>query len=136
MGSLTIGEVARLSRVNLETIRYYERRGLLPDPPRAPSGYRQFAPDTVQRIHFIKHAQELGFTLNEIRDLLRLRVDPGRSCAEVRRRAEVKLAAIEQKLRTLTHMKRVLRKITAACARRGSTGECPILESLAEEKSQ
>src|SRR5207247_9523121 len=92
--------------VNLETIRYYGRRGLLPKPPRTPSGYRAFDPEDVRRIRFIKQAQALGFSLKEVRELLRLRVDPRRSCGDVRARAEAKLADIEERIRGLRAMKR------------------------------
>ena len=83
METLTIGQLARQAEVNVETLRYYERRGLIPEPPRKESGYRQYPPDDLARIRFIKHAKELGFTLKEILDLLTLRVDPETSCDDV-----------------------------------------------------
>ena len=133
MDGLKTGEVARAGGVNLETIRYYERRGLLPKPPRTPAGYRTFDPEAVRRIRFIKHAQALGFSLKEVRELLSLRVDPRRSCAEVRARADAKLADIDEKIRGLHAMKKTLGRFIAACSGRGPVSACPILEALDEE---
>ncbi|MGB4782260.1 MerR family transcriptional regulator [Candidatus Methylomirabilis sp.] len=130
MESLTIGQVAKQAQVNIETIRYYERRGLIPEPPRRESGYRQYAPDAVKRITFIKRAQELGFSLREIQELLSLRVDPGTTTGDIKGRAEAKLADIDTKLRDLKRMKTALVKLTAACRGRGPTSECPILDAL------
>ena len=95
MGALTRGELAQQGRVNSETVRYYERRGLLPKPPRTPSGYRAFSSEAVRRVRFIKRAQGLGFSLKEIKALLTLRIDPRRSCGDVRTRAEAKIEEIE-----------------------------------------
>src|SRR5207253_5337688 len=106
MDGLKSGEDAKKGGVNLETILYYERRGLLPKPPRTPAGYRTFGTDAVRRLRFIKHAQELGFSLKEIKELLALRVDARTSFADVRTRAEAKIADIDQKLRALRAMKR------------------------------
>jgi MerR family mercuric resistance operon transcriptional regulator len=108
MRSITIGQLARKGRVNVETIRYYERRGLIPEPPRRESGYRQYSQDAVARIHFIKRAKELGFSLKEISELLFLRVDPYTTCGDVKKRAEVKIADIEEKIRDLQRMKEAL----------------------------
>ncbi len=130
----TTGEVASRGGVNLETIRYYERRGLLPKPPRTPAGYRTFDAAALRRLRFIKQAQALGFSLKEIKELLALRVDPRTSCADVRRRAEAKIADVEAKLRVLRTMKRALVQLTAACAGRGPVSACPILETLEERR--
>lgn len=130
MKGLTIGQLAKQAHVNIETIRYYERRDLVPEPPRRESGYRQYSPDAVGRITFIKRAQELGFSLREIQELLSLRVDPGTPSADIKRRAEVKLADIDTKLRDLKGIKAALLKLTAACRGRGPTSECPILDAL------
>ncbi|TMB46372.1 MAG: MerR family transcriptional regulator [Deltaproteobacteria bacterium] len=132
MEGLRTGELAIQGGVNLETIRYYERRGLLPKPPRTSAGYRAFDAEAVRRLRFIKQAQALGFSLKEVRELLALRLNPRTSCADVRRRAEAKIADIEEKLRGLRAMKKVLVRITAVCAGRGPVSECPILESLEE----
>lgn len=130
MKGLTIGQVAKRAQVNIETIRYYERKGLISPPPRRESGYRQYPEDTVNRVQFIKQAQDLGFSLKEIVELLSLRVGPGTACGDVKRLAEAKIADIEGRIRTLQRMKEVLTKLTASCSRRGSTGKCPILEAL------
>ena len=127
---MTIGEVADRSDVNVQTIRYYERRGLLTAPPRSPGGYRQYAPDNVARIRFIKRAQALGFSLNDIAELLALRVDPSSNCDEVLHHAEVKLGQIDEKIAALRGMRRSLESLAGACRDRRSTGECPILEAL------
>jgi Hg(II)-responsive transcriptional regulator len=127
---LTIGELAKSAGVNRETVRYYERRRLLPRPSRSITGYRVFADDAVRRLSFIRHAQELGFSLNEIRDLLALRIKSVDTCDRVRERAEVKVADIEKKIRSLQHMKEALSELVAACSRRGKTRECPILDNL------
>lgn len=130
MKGLTIGQLAKQAHVNIETIRYYERRGLISAPPRRESGYRQYAPDTVERITFIKRAQELGFSLQEIQELLLLRVDPVATSADIKRRAEAKLADIDTKLCDLQRMKTALMQLTAACRGRGPSSECPILDAL------
>src|SRR2546422_2080942 len=101
-----IGEVAAKAGVNIQTLRYYERRGILQEPVRRPSGYREYQPETVQVVRFIKRAQELGFTLAEIEELLRLRHDRTATCAEVRRAATVKIEDIDRKLKSLRAMSR------------------------------
>lgn len=134
MGNLTIGQLARKAEVNVETIRYYERRGLMPEPPRRESGYRQYSEPDVTRIKFIKRAQTLGFTLKEIAELFSLRVDPDTTCGDVKRRAEVKIADMEEKIKALLRMKKALAKLASTCRGRGPTSECPILEMLGAEK--
>jgi MerR family mercuric resistance operon transcriptional regulator len=128
--NLKIGQVAELGGVNLQTIRYYERERLLPEAPRLASGYRVFSADTVRRVRFIKRAQELGFTLAEIRELLSLRVNPGRDSAEVRDLAVRKISDIEARIRNLQAMKTALEHLTDRCSGHGPTSECPILESI------
>jgi len=122
--------LAELGGVNLQTIRYYEREGLLPAPPRLRSGYRVFPETSVHRIRFIKRAQELGFSLAEVRDLLSIQIDPAKECSDVQRLAKAKVADIEAKIRTLQSMKRVLSKLAEACPGSGPSSECPILESI------
>jgi len=126
---MTISELAQAADVHVETVRYYERRGLLPEPPRQSSGYRAYPATMVTRLRFIKNAQELGFSLAEIEKLLALRVD-ATSCAEVRRQAEVKLAEVEQKLQALQQIHTALTDLVAACEHGGPQGECPLLEAL------
>ena len=131
--SLTIGRLAREAGINLETVRYYERRGLLTKPPRTPSGYRLFPTEAAVRLRFIRRAQELGFSLKEIRELLALRVSSRTTSAEIRKRAEAKIVDIEHKIATLEAMRKSLRKLTNSCAGCGPISECPILEGLEGE---
>ena len=130
MARLKIGQVAELGGVNLQTVRYYERERLLPEAPRLASGYRVFSDDTVRRVRFIKRAQELGFTLAEIRELLSLRVDHDRDSGTVRELARKKITDIEEKIRTLQAMKGALEHLTERCSGHGPASECPILESI------
>jgi len=122
--------------VNLETVRYYERRGLLPKPPRTATGYRAFEPDAVRRLRFIRHAQALGFSLHEIKELLALRVKAGVSSADVRQRAQAKLVEIDEKLKTLRAIKKVLTRFTESCSGAGPISRCPILAALEREEGQ
>ena len=130
MAGLTTSDVAKQGGVNLESIRFYEKQGLLPKPPRTRSGYRVFTDESVRRVRFIKRAQELGFSLKEIKELLALRFDTGTSCGHVRERAEAKLNDIEQKIRDLQRIKKALARLASACPGRGAMSDCPILESL------
>jgi MerR family copper efflux transcriptional regulator len=130
MDGLTIGQVAKSACVNVETVRYYERRGLLPEPPRRSSGYRSYAPDAVRRIRFIRHAQQLGFSLQEVSDLLRLRVDPETSCRVVRHRADAKIVDIERKIEDLQSMRQALMTLAETCRGDGPISECPFLDAL------
>ncbi len=136
MEALTIGRLARVSGVNLETIRFYEREGLLKKPPRTAAGYRLFPSETTRRLHFIKRAQELGFSLGDIRDLLALRIKPGAKHADIRARAQNKIEDIEQKIGTLEAMKRTLQSLTERCDECGPLSDCPILESLDQDGSK
>lgn len=131
--SLTIGHLAKQAGVNLETVRYYERRGLLPKAPRSASGYRLFPTDSARRLRFIRRAQELGFSLKEIRELLSLRVSRTTTSRDIRARAEAKIADIEAKIRSLDSIKKTLRKLTTVCDGCAPLSECPILESLDSE---
>ena len=134
MRPLTIGVVARRAGVGVETVRFYERQGLLDEPARKESGYRQYAEGVVARLRFIRRAKELGFSLKEIKELLALRVDPTTTCAEVRARAEAKIADVEVKIRALQKIRKALQKLTAGCSGRGPISECPILEALGPEE--
>ncbi len=129
----TVGQLAKLAGINVETVRYYERTGIMPQPRRKPSGYRYYTEEDLARLKFILHAKELGFTLREIRELLELRVDPETTCEDVRQQAEAKLTDIEQKIADLQRIHNALQKLAAACREKGPTGECPILEALEEE---
>lgn len=133
MKNLTIGQMAKRAEVNIETIRFYERRGLMPKPLRRESGYRQYSDGDIARLRFIRRAKELGFSLKEISELLSLRVDPDTTCGDVKRRAEVKIADMEEKIKALQRMKKALTKLASTCRGRGPTTECPILEMLGSE---
>jgi MerR family copper efflux transcriptional regulator len=137
MRTLTIGQVARMAGVRVDTIRYYERRGLLPAPERRPTlhgpGYRRYDPGVVRRIRFIRQAQRLGFSLQEIAELLALRVDPWADRREVRRRVAAKVADLEARIRALEAMRQALRALMARCEGSGPVCECPILEALEGE---
>jgi MerR family mercuric resistance operon transcriptional regulator len=132
---LTISRLAHLGGVNLETVRYYERQGLLAKPPRTASGYRAFPPEAARRLRFIKRAQELGFSLREIRELLSLRMRPGTGRAQIRARAEAKMTDVNQKILALQAIKRALRTLTDRCDGCGPIAECPILQSLDDERT-
>jgi MerR family mercuric resistance operon transcriptional regulator len=134
--ALKIGDVAERGGVNLQTIRYYEREGLLPEPPRLESGYRMFPKDAVRRVRFIKRAQELGFSLKEIMELLSLRAAPKTRCGEIRERAEAKITDIEEKIASLQAMKTALSKLVAECSGDGPITDGPILEAFDSQKSR
>lgn len=116
--------------MNKETIRYYERRNLIPEPGRMESGYRLFSQRHVDQIRFIKRAQELGFTLSEIKELLELRVEENTTCAEIKQEAEHKYQDVVQKIEDLQRMKHTLVNLIDSCAGEGPKGDCPILEAL------
>ena len=132
-GTMTVGIAARQAGVKIDTIRYYERRALLPKLPRTGAGYRTFTEETVQRVRFIKHAQALGFTLSEVKQLLALRLTLGKTCADVRSRAEAKTADIERKIRSLEAMKWALQQLVSACKSDGPASRCSFLENLNKE---
>jgi MerR family mercuric resistance operon transcriptional regulator len=134
MRPLTIGQVAKRAGIGIETVRFYERQGLLQKPERKPSGYRQFDQGIVARLRFIRRAKVLGFTLHEIKELLSLKLDPSTTCADVKNRAEAKIADIEAKIDSLTRMKQALVRLTKACRGRGATSDCPILDALDGEE--
>ena len=124
---LTIGKVARLAGVGIETIRFYERERLVADPPRKESGYRQYSGEIVSRLRFIHRARELGFSLGEIKELLFLRVDPGETCDHIVERAEEKIGEIDGKIQTLQRMKKALEALAKACPGQGPVAKCPVL---------
>jgi DNA-binding transcriptional MerR regulator len=130
---LRIGAVAAAAGVGVQTLRYYERRGLLSARRRSASGYREYAADAVRRVVFIRRAQAMGFTLDEIRALLALRVREPRRCDSVRRSAEVARGRIHEHLTALQRMDEVLERLIGACDARAVTGECPILAALEPE---
>lgn len=129
MKPLKTGEVAERAGVSLHTVRYYEGRGLLPEPTRTPAGYRQYGPEHVAHLRFIKRAQELGFTLEEIRELLDLRAVPGAG-AEVRQKTEGKVTEIDAKIRDLQRIRQKLEELTLACDHHGAPDDCRVLHAL------
>ena len=130
MVSLRTAEVARQAGVNVETLRFYERNGILPEPPRRASGYREYPPEAVRRVRFVKRAQELGFSLREIKELLDLTTVPRAKAGKVRQMAEAKIAEIDHKIRDLQAMKATLEGLLCACDGRRPLAACPIIESL------
>lgn len=133
MGVLTTGQLAQASGVGVQTLRYYERIGLLRRPPRTAGGYRQYDSTDLQRLRFVKGAQELGFTLAEIEDLLALRVEDDRSCAAVAETADRVIARVDRRLGELGTMRRALVRLRVACDEGSPTARCPLLEALEEE---
>lgn len=128
---LTIGVLAKRGGVNVETIRYYQRRGLLREPSKPSGGFRKYATDSVKRVRFIKRAQALGFTLDEIMGLLAL--DEKTACIETREIAAHKLKLIQQKLADLTRMKKALSSLVRSCDKSSASGPCPIIHLLVQE---
>lgn len=130
--AMKIGQLAQQAGINVQTIRYYERTGLLNPWSRSPSGYRLYTARDAQQLRFIKRAQTLGFTLREIQELLGLRVDGKYDCNNIRRKAEAKLTNVETKVRQLCALAKTLKSLIRTCAIRKPTEDCPILASLEE----
>ncbi len=130
MNRLSIGELARQANVNIETIRYYERRGLLSKPPRNKSGHRRYSQEAVKRTDFIKRCQALGFSLKEITEILELRITPKSTCAEMKSRVGEKLTDVDKKIHELVHIRDALSRLLKKCTGKGPIGRCPILEEL------
>lgn len=131
MSELTIGSLADEAGVNVETIRYYQRRGLMPEPDKQAQGYRRYDATTVKRVRFIKRAQALGFTLEEIGGLLKL--DEAHACAETRELASHKLQTIETKLADLVAMRKALTALLCQCDAGAMKGNCPIIHALGSD---
>jgi len=128
--TLTIGHLARAANVNVETVRYYQRVGLVREPAKPFEGFRVYPPETIDRIRFIKRAQKLGFSLQDIAHLLDL--GDGR-CEDVREQAEIKLAMIEAQIKDLQAMRKALKKLVTECQSGKQRGHCPIIQSLADK---
>ncbi|WP_425477508.1 heavy metal-responsive transcriptional regulator [Dyella solisilvae] len=133
---MSIGVVARRVGVAIDTIRYYEREGLLPEPQRRASGYRSYDDGVVRQLRFIRRAKDLGFTLEEIRDLLALSADRKRGVKAVKQRAQDRLAAIDERIAELTRVRNGLEQLIEACPGHGSPEQCPILRALAEPEER
>lgn len=131
---MRIGELAKRAGVSVQTVRYYERRGLLPEPDRTRSGYRAYDAGDLQRLEFVLRVKTLGFTLSEIAELLDLRVDPRRTADDVRRRAREKIADVDARMRDLRQIRRVLGRLVESCeARGGAPDECALVHALEAE---
>lgn len=128
--TLSIGKVAEKTGLGIETIRFYERKGLINEPVRKQSGYRQYVQEHVLQLMFIQQAKELGFSLNEIGELLSLRADSKSECGDVKQLARKKLDDIDIKIKMLNRMRRSLKKLVEQCPGQGSSKECPILDAL------
>jgi MerR family transcriptional regulator, mercuric resistance operon regulatory protein len=123
----TISKVAKVLAINVETVRFYERRGLIEQPAKPEVGYRHYPDDTINRIRFIKRSQELGFTLEEIANLLNLNDSP---CGQVQELAEHKLAAVKEKMADLRRLEKALKGLLAQCHENDDESHCPIIDSL------
>jgi Hg(II)-responsive transcriptional regulator len=132
---MRIGEAAREAGVNVQTLRYYERRGLLPKARRSSSGYRKYTGDEVQVVRFIKRAQELGFTLTDVNALLRLAPVEPKSCSAVQALASSKLDELDRKIAMLKSMRRSLHELVTTCDRPRRRSACPMLDALGEGAS-
>jgi MerR family mercuric resistance operon transcriptional regulator len=131
MKAMTIGKAAREADVGVETILFYERRGLIEQPPKPlDAGFRIYPAETVERIHFIRQAQELGFSLREIVELLSLRADPSTDCSDVRERAQGKLEEVDRKIARLERIRGALEELIAACPAKGALRACSILGAI------
>lgn len=133
MKTFKTGEVAQRTGVNKETVRYYEERGLITKPDRRRSGYRIFTNQQIDEIRFIKRAQQLGFTLREIKELLELRMDKGTTCSEIKSEAQDKYRDVVEKIQDLQRIKDTLLELIDSCNGDGPKGDCPILEALEGE---
>ncbi len=125
-----IGELAKRASVKVDTIRYYEKQGLMPRPFRSESGYRLYTPEDLRRIIFIRAAKRLGFSLKEIKDLLSLRINSQGRCRDVKRISTIKISEIEKRIESLQGMMRALIKLVAACREGRKTSLCPILDAI------
>ena len=136
MRTMTISKAAKQAGIGIETVRFYERRGLIDQPLKpAAGGFRDYPPETVSRLRFIREAQELGFSLAEVQDLLSLRADPAANCAQVQRRAEAKLAEVLDKIERLEGIGTALERLIAACPGKGALGACSIIETLESKQT-
>jgi MerR family mercuric resistance operon transcriptional regulator len=134
MDMLSIGQVAQRAGVGIDTIRFYEREGILEKPLRRDSGYRQYSEEVVRRIRFIQRAKLLGFSLKEITELLALRVDGPTSCAQVKEATLAKLDQVERKLVELERMRRALLQVASLCTGEGLQSRCPMLDALDQQE--
>lgn len=128
--SLNRGQAAKAAQVGSETLRYYERIGIIPKPARSAGNYRVYDDETVQRIRFVKHAQDLGFSLEEIDELLSLRATKGSKAADVKRRAQAKIRDVEQRISSLQNIRAALSELVENCSGSGPASTCTILHAI------
>ena len=130
MTLLSIGQLGKQAQVSVETIRYYEREGLIEKPQRTTSGYRQYPETMVRHLQFIQRAKDVGFTLRDIGELLRLKKTPGTSCTDIKLQALAKLDDVKQKITDLERIRDSLQDMVMRCNTTADLSDCPILESL------
>jgi len=133
MTTMTIGKVARAAGLGVQTVRFYERQGLIATPARSGAGYRLYTPDTIQRLLFIARARALGFTLLEIAELLALQKAPDVHCADIEARANAKIVNIDHRIAQLEAMRRALDELVSQCRGAGPSHGCPILDALQQD---
>ncbi|HDY75977.1 MAG TPA: heavy metal-responsive transcriptional regulator [Candidatus Marinimicrobia bacterium] len=134
MDGFTVGILAKETKLNIETIRYYERNKLLPEPKRTQAGYRLYTNEDINRLHFIMTAKRHGFSLKEIKELLALRVDPLTTCEDVRQKATEKIQVVEEKIRELNQIRKALSILVAHCQGVGPKSDCPILDAFEKNR--
>ena len=130
MDVLNRGQLAQAAHVNIETVRYYEKRGLIPMPSRSPANYRRYPRHTIDRVRFVKHAQDLGFSLDEIKELLSLRATRGARAVEVKRRAVRKIDEITDRIHALERIRTALDRLVSQCSGDGPVESCSILQAI------
>ena len=135
METITRGQLAKKCDVNIEALRYYEKRKLIDPPKRSETGYRLYTEDDITRIRFIKNAQKLGFSLNEILELLKLRIYKNKSCEEAKKKSQAKLEDVESKIKTLKIIKKSLKELIQQCEESVPTNHCPILSKFESQNN-
>ena len=136
MNGITIGKLAKQAGLGIETVRFYERQGLIEPPPRTDSNYRIYPEEEVNRLRFIKRAKDLGFTLKEIKELFELQNDPETTVADIKKRTEEKVKDIRKKVRDLIRIQEALEHLAESCEGHGPLSECPILEALSGDEHE
>jgi Hg(II)-responsive transcriptional regulator len=136
MTGLTIGRLAKQVGLGVETIRFYERQGLIEPPPRTESNYRVYPEEEAARLRFIKRAKSLGFTLSEIKELLFIRHDPNATKADIKNRTLQKIEDVSQKINDLTRIKTALEHLVSSCDGHGPLEHCPIMEALDSDNNE
>ena len=136
MENMTIGKMAKKVGISTDAVRFYERRGLIAEPARTRSNYRVYPPEDAVRLRFIKRAKDLGFSLSEIKELLAMRHDPSASKADVKKRTEIKIRGIREKIADLSRILGALEHLAGSCDGHGPISDCPIIEALDEQHGE